>query len=129
MKKSMTLSIAIAAAMSSTTMQASADSSPFSATSMEHGYQVAMHHGDKDKSKAKDGKCGEGMCGGAKDKKDGHDMNHDHNHDHGNHKGHDKAHDGSCGGSMKGNDGKCGAKDSKKAKDGKCGEGKCGGMG
>ncbi len=118
MKKSMTLSIAIAAAMSSTAMQVNADSSPFSAASMEQGYQVAMHHGDKDKSKAKDGKCGEGKCGG-KDK----------SHDHGNHNGHDKAHDGSCGGSMKADDGKCGAKDTKKAKDGKCGEGKCGGMG
>lgn len=116
MKKSMTLSIAIAAAMSSTAIQVSADNTPFSATSMNQGYQVAMHHGDKDK--AKDGKCGEGKCGG-KDK----------SHDHKDHKDHDKAHDGSCGGSMKADDGKCGAKDTKKAKDGKCGEGKCGGMG
>lgn len=92
MKKSFTMSIAIAAAMGSTAFNTNADSSPFSAASMDQGYQVAMHHGDKDKTKSKEGKCGEGMCGGAKDKHDGHNMAHDH--------GQEKAHDGKCGASM-----------------------------
>ena len=73
---------------------------PFSSSSLESGYKVAMEGkcgegkcgGDK---KAKEGKCGEGKCGG------------------------DKAKEGKCG------EGKCGG--DKKASEGKCGEGKCGG--
>jgi uncharacterized low-complexity protein len=115
MKKSMTLGLAIAAAMGSSAINVSADTSPFSATSMAQGYQVAMHHGDKDKAKTKDGKCGEAKCGGH----DHHSS--DHSHDQGQHKGHDKTHEGNCGGNMKADDAKCGAKDSKKDKDAKCG--------
>lgn len=66
---------------------------PFEMDSLNGGYQVAQA------DKSKEGKCGEGKCGG------------------------DKAKDGKCGGD-KAQDGKCGGD---KAKDGKCGEGKCGG--
>ena len=65
-----------------------ADSNPFGMTKLTEGYQVAM----------KEGKCGEGKCGGDKAKKA----------------------EGKCG------EGKCGGDKAKKA-EGKCGEGKCGG--
>jgi uncharacterized low-complexity protein len=64
---------------------AQASENPFALKDLGNGYQVA--------DKAKDGKCGEGKCGG--DKKD------------------KKAKDGKCGGDKKGKDGKCG--------EGKCG--------
>ena len=82
-----------------------ANESPFAASSLESGYQLAQAD-----TKSKEGKCGEGKCG-AKNEESG------------------KKADGKCG------EGKCGAKggdeesdtDSDKKTDGKCGEGKCGG--
>ena len=84
---------------------ASADS-PFAMTSLESGYMVAMKEGkcgegkcggDKAKTEA-EGKCGEGKCGGDKAKTEG-----------------------KCG------EGKCGGDKTKTEAEGKCGEGKCGG--
>ena len=77
-----------------------ADNNPFGMTELSEGYQVAM----------KEGKCGEGKCGGDKAKE----------------KMSDKAKEAKCG------EGKCGGdkakgKMSDKAKEAKCGEGKCGG--
>ena len=78
-------------------------SNPFAMSDLNNGYmQVADSH-------MKEGKCGEGKCGGAK--KD--------------------TKEGKCGGSKSSTEGKCGegkcggAK--KDTKEGKCGEGKCGG--
>ena len=78
-------------------------SNPFAMSELNSGYmQVADSH-------MKEGKCGEGKCGGAK--KD--------------------TKEGKCGGSKSSTEGKCGegkcggAK--KDTKEGKCGEGKCGG--
>lgn len=74
---------------------ANAQSSPFSATKLDSGYNLAGHHMDSTvKDKKADGKCGAGKCGGEKA---------------------DKKADGKCGGEKgsKKADGKCGA--------GKCG--------
>jgi uncharacterized low-complexity protein len=62
---------------------ASADENPFKLESLKSGYQVADSH------KAKEGKCGEGKCGGdkAKEGKCGEGKC-----------GGDKAKEGSCGG-------------------------------
>jgi len=67
---------------------------------------------------SKDGKCGEGKCGGSDKKSDKSG----------------KCGEGKCGGSDKKSDksgkcgeGKCGGSDKKSDKKGKCGEGKCGG--
>jgi uncharacterized low-complexity protein len=72
-----------------------AGDNPFGMQVLDQGYQVAEAD-----TKAKDGKCGEGKCGGNTET---------------------KAKDGKCG------EGKCGGKADTKTKDGKCGEGKCGG--
>jgi len=78
----------------------SVDESPFSMSELNGGYiQLA------------EGKCGEGKCGGSKDKKEG------------------KCGEGKCGGSKGKKEGKCGegkCGGSKGKKEGKCGEGKCG---
>ena len=88
---------------------AQADASPFGMTDLGSGYQVASNH-------MKEGKCGEGKCGGAKPKASSEG----------------KCGEGKCGGAKpKASEGKCGegkcggAKP--KASEGKCGEGKCGG--
>jgi len=109
-KANKTLSIVLGAAFA-TTLAASnianaaeAGANPFAMTNLEGGYQVA-----------KEGKCGEGKCGGKAEKK----------------KMEGKCGEGKCGGDkeMKKNmEGKCGEGDAKKMKkEGKCGEGKCGG--
>jgi uncharacterized low-complexity protein len=85
-----------------------ADDNPFEAVELDQGYMLASHHGDKE------GKCGEGKCGGEK-KAEGAC-------------GEEKATEGKCGegkcGGEKKAEGACGGE--KKA-EGKCGEGKCGG--
>ncbi|WP_230658598.1 HvfA family oxazolone/thioamide-modified RiPP metallophore [Psychrobacter sp. I-STPA10] len=73
------------------------ESNPYSAKSMQDGYQNT--------TKAKEGKCGEGKCGGSAKKSSAK-------------KADGKCGEGKCGGTVK--------KPVKKA-DGKCGEGKCGG--
>ncbi|MCP5278429.1 MAG: hypothetical protein H6935_08700 [Thiobacillus sp.] len=91
-----TLTLALGAALTAaigTAGLAQAAGNPFAMQGLSSGYMVAAA------DKAKDGKCGEGKCGGSKDA---------------------KAKDGKCG------EGKCGGSKAK-AKDGKCGEGKCGG--
>ena len=76
-------------------------SNPFAMSELNSGYmQVADSH-------MKEGKCGEGKCGGAKDTKEG------------------KCGEGKCGGAKDTKEGKCGG--AKDTKEGKCGEGKCGG--
>ena len=82
-------------------------SNPFAMSELNSGYmQVAGSH-------MKEGKCGEGKCGGAKkDTKEG------------------KCGEGKCGGSKSSTEGKCGegkCGGSKSSTEGKCGEGKCGG--
>ena len=79
---------------------AMADDNPFSTAELEDGYQLAGEKG-------KEGKCGEGKCGG--DKKD-------------------KGAEGSCGekgeegeGGEKGKEGSCGG-DKDKGKEGSCGD-------
>lgn len=77
-------------------LTATAAENPFKLETLKSGYEVAA-----DETKDKDGKCGEGKCGGDKTS--------------------DKKADGKCG------EGKCGgSKTSDKKADGKCGEGKCG---
>ena len=79
---------------------AQAAENPFGASQLQSGYMMLADSHDA----AKEGKCGEGKCGGEKGEKKG-----------------DK--EGKCG------EGKCGGdKGEKKGdKEGKCGEGKCGG--
>ena len=67
---------------------ANADENPFKMESLKSGYQVASA------DKAKDGKCGEGKCGGDKKDKEGAC-------------GGDKKKEGSCGGDKK-KEGSCG---------------------
>jgi uncharacterized low-complexity protein len=95
------------------TTVAVADDNPFEAVELDNGYMLAGHHGDKEGKcgegkcggeKKAEGKCGEGKCGGEK-------------------KAEGKCGEGKCGGEKKA-EGKCGGE--KKA-EGKCGEGKCGG--
>lgn len=94
-------------AASNVATAAQAGANPFAMNELSSGYmQVAKEGkcgGDMEKG-AKDGKCGEGKCGGDKGKKK--DMK-----------------EGKCG------EGKCGGDKGKKKdmKEGKCGEGKCGG--
>lgn len=77
---------------------ANAADNPFAMNELSSGYMVAD-------SGMKEGKCGEGKCGGKKA---------------------EKMKEGKCGeGKMK--EGKCGEKMKGKMKEGKCGEGKCGG--
>ena len=98
---STTLALALTAAIGATGVAHAAEN-PFALSALTQGYMVADSH------KMKDGKCGEGKCGGTKAKA-----------------GDTKAKDGKCG------EGKCGGTKATagdtKAKDGKCGEGKCGG--
>jgi uncharacterized low-complexity protein len=88
------VSLALTAVLGSSGLAIAGDN-PFGMQVLDQGYQVAEAD-----TKVKDGKCGEGKCGGKTDA---------------------KAKDGKCG------EGKCGGKTDAKAKDGKCGEGKCGG--
>jgi len=90
---------AVSMAASNIASAAPAGDNPFAMSELESGYmQVA----------GKDGKCGEGKCGGDKKKdKEGKC-------------GEGKKKDGKCG------EGKCG-EGKKDKKEGKCGEGKCGG--
>ena len=81
-----TLGAVVIGSLASVSLQANAN--PFGAQSLESGYM----------QDAKEGKCGEGKCGGDKKAKK----------------------EGKCG------EGKCGG-DKKAKKEGKCGEGKCGG--
>ena len=71
-----------------------ADDNPFSTDELDSGYQLAGEKG-------KEGKCGEGKCGGDKD----------------------KGAEGSCGekAEAKGEEGKCGGDKGKKGKEGSCG--------
>ncbi len=50
---------AFATSMVASTAVADVDN-PFEATELDQGYMLASHHGDKE------GKCGEGKCGGEK---------------------------------------------------------------
>ena len=90
---------AFVASMAASTTAMAADN-PFEATELDSGYMLADGH------KGKEGKCGEGKCGGEKAKEG-------------------KCGEGKCGGDKKAHEGKCG--------EGKCGgdkkahEGKCGG--
>ncbi len=104
-KLSLAIGTGIAVSLASLSI-ANAQTSPFSVTMLDSGYNLASNHTADKAEKAKGGKCGAGKCGADK-----------------------KAKDGKCGA------GKCGAdkkaKDvngaDKKAKGGKCGAGKCGG--
>lgn len=118
MRKPLMTSIALGSAFALGAASVGAENNPFSATSLEQGYQLAgAEH------KAKEGKCGEARCG-AKEKKSeakcgegacGGEMESD------------KSGEATDGGHMKKGDGACGG-DTKKS-DGKCGEGACGGQG
>jgi uncharacterized low-complexity protein len=97
------------------TSTAMADDNPFSTAELEDGYQLAGEKG-------KEGKCGEGKCGGDKAEKGAE----------GSCGEKDKGAEGSCGEKEKGAEGSCGEKD--KGKEGSCGgdkdkgkEGSCGG--
>ena len=97
-KKNTALTLAVGSAFAASLMSlppAAAGENPFKLESLQNGYQIAAA------DKSKDGKCGEGQCGGAKKDKDG-----------------------ACGGDKKDKEGACGGD---KKKEGKCGEGKCGG--
>ncbi|MGD9021402.1 MAG: hypothetical protein PVF46_06355 [Lysobacterales bacterium] len=88
-----------------------ADSNPFSVADLDAGYQLAGEKG-------KEGKCGEGKCGGDKAKAKGKEGACGEKHR--------KDHEGKCGGDQRAN--------SEKGKEGACGEknkdkeGSCGGM-
>jgi uncharacterized low-complexity protein len=96
--------VAFVASLAASTTVVAADN-PFSTADLDAGYQLA---GDKDK----EGKCGEGKCGGDKGEEGSCG---------------EKGHEGSCG--EKGHEGSCG----EKGKEGSCGEkgteGSCGGNG
>jgi len=106
-----TLSIAagtafVASLATANVANAAEGTNPFAMNELSSGYmQLADGH--------MEGKCGEGKCGGKKDKKEG------------------KCGEGKCGEGKKAKsegkcgEGKCGGKKDKK--EGKCGEGKCGG--
>jgi len=99
---SIALGAAFVASLAGTSVANAADN-PFSMTELSSGYMVAD---------SKEGKCGEGKCGGEKKTEEG------------------KCGEGKCGGEKKAEEGKCGegkCGGEKKAKEGKCGEGKCGG--
>lgn len=109
MKKLSTVSLAVGATFAVATLSpaAFAADNPFAMKKLDGGYQLlADAHGA---DKKKDGKCGEGKCGGEKaaKTKDGKC-------------GGDKAKEGSCGGD-KAKEGSCGGD---KAKEGSCGGGK-----
>lgn len=89
-------------AMSNVATAADAGANPFAMNELSSGYMQV----------ASEGKCGEGKCGGKKEKKEMEG----------------KCGEGKCGGNKemeKNMEGKCGGK--KSEKEGKCGEGKCGG--
>ena len=99
---SIALGAAFVASLAGTSVANAADN-PFSMTELSSGYMVAD---------SKEGKCGEGKCGGEKKTEEG------------------KCGEGKCGGEKKAEEGKCGegkCGGEKKAKEGNCGEGKCGG--
>ena len=98
--KRVSLAIGSAFAAIALTPVAHAADTPFGATKLEAGYQLAQAD-----TKKMDGKCGEAKCGADKKAMD------------------DKKKDGKCGEAKCGADKK--AMDDKK-KDGKCGEAKCG---
>lgn len=78
-----------------------AAANPFATQALSAGTTLAAHH-----EAGKEGKCGEGKCGGKQEEKADKEG---------------KCGEGKCG------EGKCGSKkDDKAAKEGKCGEGKCG---
>lgn len=87
-----------------------AASNPFATQALSAGTTLAAHH-----EAGKEGKCGEGKCGGKQEEKAGKEGKCGGKKD-------DKAgKEGKCG------EGKCGGKKDDKMKEGKCGEGKCGG--
>ena len=89
------VALAIGAALVGTLAVAGAASaSAFTVTDLAHGYSQFMGEGSCGGEKGKEGKCGEGKCGGAS-----------------------KGAEGKCG------EGKCGSnsKDGGKGKEGKCG--------
>jgi len=89
---------------------ADAHTNPFSMNELSSGYMQLAYGGGGGSSEGesgKEGKYGEGKCGGKKADKEG------------------KCGEGKCGSDMKKNmEGNCGGK--KAEKEGKCGEGKCG---
>ena len=105
---SLTLGTAFAVGLAASNIASAAEqgANPFAMNELSGGYMVA----------GKEGKCGEGKCGGAKSEEGA--------------KGKEgKCGEGKCGGAKseegaKGKEGKCGGA---KGKEGKCGEGKCGG--
>ena len=103
--------VAFVTSMAAATI-AVADSNPFEAAELDTGYMLAGEKG-------KEGKCGEGKCGGEKGEEGscGEDKGEEGS------CGADKGEEGSCG-ADKGEEGSCGAD---KGEEGKCGEGKCGG--
>mgnify|MGYP001546305156 CR=1 FL=1 len=95
---------------------ANAASNPFALSELNGGYaQIASGHGEGKcgGSKAAEGKCGAGKCGGAAAPK----------------AAVGKCGAGKCGGAAapKAAEGKCGGAAAPKAAEGKCGAGKCGG--
>jgi uncharacterized low-complexity protein len=107
MKSNKTTAVAVSALVlgSLATVSLSANANPFSAETLNAGYQLASAEAScgadktKDATKDKEAKCGEDK---AKDKEA-------------------KCGEGKCGGDKKE------AKDKEKTKEAKCGEGKCGG--
>jgi uncharacterized low-complexity protein len=110
-KKALASSFGAAFLASSIVPAALAGANPFSAVSMDRGYEVVSHGArSPDKDKDDEGSCGEGSCGeGKADKGEG------------------SCGEGSCGeGKAKKGEGSCGEGKAKKG-EGSCGEGKCGG--
>ncbi len=99
-----TLSAAVGAAFISSLAGTSvaASDNPFSMTQLSSGYMVAD---------SQEGKCGEGKCGGDKNKV----------------KAEGKGGEGKCGGMGDKHETKTGDEMGKAKAEGKCGEGKCGG--
>ena len=99
--KSVAAALGASFALSLAATPAMADTNPFGMQKLDSGYMTVAS-----------GKCGEGKCGGSKDKSEG------------------KCGEGKCGGSKDKSEGKCGegkCGGSKGKSEGKCGEGKCGG--
>ena len=106
--KKQKLAIAVGTAFLATSIApiASADANPFTANSLDTGYNQVNHAHHGEEGKCGEGKCGEGKCGEG------------------------KCGEGKCG------EGKCGEGkgahthgegEGKTDSEGKCGEGKCGG--
>ncbi|UCE89927.1 MAG: hypothetical protein JSW10_03625 [Pseudomonadota bacterium] len=98
---SLALGTAFAASLAASNVAlADAGQNPFGMSDLSSGYMQLA---------GKEGKCGEGKCGGEKkSSKEG------------------KCGEGKCGGEKSSKEGKCGG-EKKSSKEGKCGEGKCGG--